>query len=55
MQGKVEICGVNTAKLRTLKPGEPEALLRRCMENVMTLSVPLKTEISIGGDWRACK
>ncbi len=30
MQGKVEICGVNTAKLRTLKPGEPEELLRRC-------------------------
>ena len=32
MQGKVEICGVNTAKLRTLKPGEPEALLRRCKQ-----------------------
>ena len=30
MQGKVEICGVNTAKLRSLKPGEPEELLRRC-------------------------
>ena len=29
MQGKVEICGVNTAKLGTLKPGETEALLRR--------------------------
>ena len=29
MQGKVEICGVNTAKLRTLKPGETEELLRR--------------------------
>lgn len=29
MQGKVEICGVNTAKLRTLKPGEPEELLRK--------------------------
>lgn len=26
---KVEICGVNTAKLETLKPGETEALLRR--------------------------
>lgn len=32
MQGKVEICGVNTAKLRTLKPGEPEELLRRCRQ-----------------------
>ena len=30
MQNKVEICGVNTAKLRTLAPGEPEELLRRC-------------------------
>ena len=29
MQGKVEICGVNTAKLRSLKPGESEALLRK--------------------------
>ena len=29
MQTKVEICGVNTAKLSTLKPGETEALLRR--------------------------
>lgn len=26
---KVEICGVNTAKLETLKPGETEELLRR--------------------------
>ena len=31
------------------------ALLRDCMENVIALSVPLKTEISTGGDWRACK
>ena len=30
-------------------------LLRRCMEGVVKLSVPLKTDISIGGDWRACK
>ena len=30
-------------------------LLRRCMEGVMTLSVPLRTDITIGGDWRACK
>ncbi len=30
-------------------------LLRRCMEGVMTLAVPLRTDISIGGDWRACK
>ncbi|MBQ1371673.1 MAG: RNA polymerase sporulation sigma factor SigG, partial [Oscillospiraceae bacterium] len=29
MQAKVEICGVNTAKLSTLKPGETESLLRR--------------------------
>ncbi|MDO4867614.1 MAG: DNA polymerase I [Clostridia bacterium] len=30
-------------------------LLRRCMEGVMPLDVPLRTDISIGGDWRACK
>ena len=30
-------------------------LLRRCMEGVMSLSVPLRTDISIGRDWRACK
>lgn len=29
MQTKVEICGVNTAKLRSLKPGESEELLQR--------------------------
>lgn len=29
MQGKVEICGVNTAKLKTLKPEEMDRLLRR--------------------------
>ena len=31
------------------------ALLQSCMEGVMRLEVPLKTDISIGGDWRACK
>lgn len=30
-------------------------LLRSCMENVMRLEVPLKTDITMGGDWRACK
>jgi len=25
------------------------------MEGVMALSVPLRTDITIGGDWRACK
>ena len=30
MQGRVEICGVNTSRLRTLKPGESEELLRKC-------------------------
>ena len=32
-----------------------QALLRDCMENVVTLKVPLRTDISTGGDWRACK
>ena len=30
-------------------------LMRCCMEGVVALSVPLRTDISIGGDWRACK
>ena len=30
-------------------------LLRSCMEGVMRLQVPLKTDITTGGDWRACK
>jgi len=32
-----------------------KALLKGCMENVFPMDVPLKTDISIGGDWRACK
>ncbi len=32
-----------------------KTLLRDCMENVAALSVPLKTEISTGADWRECK
>ena len=35
--------------------GAVRDLLRRCMEGVMALSVPLRTDITIGGDWRACK
>ena len=31
------------------------ALLKDCMEGVYPMSVPLKTDINIGGDWRACK
>ena len=29
MQGKVEICGVNTAQLETLRPEEMDALLKK--------------------------
>ena len=32
MQGKVEICGVNTARLKTLTPKEMDALLLRVQE-----------------------
>lgn len=32
MQGKVEICGVNTAKLKMLKPEEMDILLRKSRE-----------------------
>ena len=31
------------------------ALLKDCMEGVMQLEVPLRTDITTGGDWRACK
>ena len=31
------------------------ALLRDCMEGVMRLSVPLRTDISVGRNWRECK
>ncbi len=31
------------------------ALLKECMEGVMQLEVPLQTDITTGGDWRACK
>ena len=34
---------------------EAAELLKRCMESVMRLEVPLKTDITMGGDWRACK
>ena len=30
-------------------------LLRRCMEGVVTLDVPLRADVSMGRDWRACK
>lgn len=30
-------------------------LLRSCMEGIVELAVPLRTDISVGGDWRACK
>ena len=32
MQGKVEICGVNTARLKTLTQAEMDMLLRRAKE-----------------------
>ena len=34
---------------------EAAELLKVCMESVMRLEVPLKTDITTGGDWRACK
>ena len=35
--------------------GAAAALLKECMEGVMQLEVPLQTDITTGGDWRACK
>ena len=31
------------------------ALLSRCMEQVLTLNVPLPVEVSTGGNWNECK
>ena len=30
-------------------------LLSRCMEQVLTLDVPLPVEVSTGGNWNECK
>ena len=38
MQGKVEICGVNTSKLKVLKNEETMELLRRTKEGDMSSS-----------------
>jgi DNA polymerase-1 len=35
--------------------GVVQSLLKDCMESVVQISVPLKAEISLGGDWCACK
>ena len=32
-----------------------QKLLRECMENVIALAVPLKTDLSVGRNWLACK
>lgn len=32
-----------------------ERILRTCMESVADLKAPLKTDISVGGNWLACK
>lgn len=47
MQGKVEICGVNTAKLKVLKNEETMALLRRTKQGDMAAREEL-----IGGNLR---
>ena len=47
MQGKVEICGVNTAKLKVLKNEETMALLRRTKTGDMSAREEL-----IGGNLR---
>ena len=35
--------------------GRVRALLQECIEGVMRLSVPLRTDISAGRNWRDCK
>ena len=44
MQGKVEICGVNTARLRVLSQTEMDALLRRSRDGDLTAREMLKTQ-----------
>ena len=34
---------------------QAQEILRRCMENVAELKVPLKTDISVGRNWLECK
>ncbi len=38
-----------------VEAAEAVELLRNCMEGVVRLEVPLRTDITTGGDWRACK
>ena len=49
LQGKVEICGVNTAKLPVLKNEETQALLRRARA-VHAPDAPMLTGWPRGGD-----
>ena len=51
--GAVHVDADGISRAMTAPGGQ--ALLRDCMENVVRLAVPLKTDISVGGDWRACK
>ena len=63
MQGKVEICGVNTSKLKVLKNEETMELLRRpggkagSRKNLIKRSSKLPTPVRNyfpGGDWQFC-
>ena len=47
MQGKVEICGVNTSKLRTLTQVEMDMLLRRAKEG----DARAREELIENGNW----
>ena len=42
MQGKVEIAGVNTAKLKVLKSSETMELLRRSLSTTLCLTFCMK-------------
>ena len=46
MQGKVEICGVNTAKLPVLKAAETRALIEKAQQGDMEAREKLITAIS---------
>ena len=49
MQGKVEICGVNTSKLKVLRNEETMELLRRTKEGDKQAREELKNQYSLFG------
>ena len=47
MQGKVEICGVNTSKLKVLKNEETMELLRRAKQGDMDVATKVSVQLQL--------